>query len=160
MARFEATLLTSLKATEDYYTSAQAKVNDLGLWGSTQMAREIRDWRAKNFATLKETITSFILSRTHRDLLAAADTRLAQIRDSIRILKLEDNEDIAALMKKADASLAQAKEGYDTLEASFNAQTVPEKPLEIVKASLDALGDTYQTFFDLSEAVKKVLPRS
>ena len=160
IARFKATLIGSLTATENYYASQQEKIKDLGLWGSKVMARDVREWRLKNFALTKEAVASFILWRNHQELLVAAHTRLAQIHDTVRILELEKNEEVALLVKSAEASLAYAKERYAVLDAAFSSQAIPEKPLEIVKASLEALGDTYQSFFDLSETVKTLLPRS
>jgi len=156
---FRAQLLRNLELIDTQYASYERRIKDLGIWGSKEMARAIREDRAKSFARAKEAVTTFILWHNQRDLIAAADARLAYVTETVRAFSIENEEAVVAHFEIISATLLRAKQEHRFLEKAFREQYAPEEGLLNVKIALGAMEEAYQEFSALSETVKTLVPR-
>jgi len=143
---------------KNYYETQNGKINDLGLKGSKDLATSLREWILDNYHPLTDQVGNLTLWNTNQDLFRTASNRLSQITQTIKTLNLGDNEDIAALYALSQKDLANATALNQTAKADLLRFAPPTDTANDIKISLDALSQTYKDFFDLSEAVKKLLP--
>jgi len=141
-----------------YYENQKLKIQDLGFRGTQDFSRSLKDWRAANYSPLTDRIGTFILWNDNQKLFQTTQNRLAQIGQTVRIFKLVDNEEIQDLFQAAQNNFREAQEANQKVRESFERTGSFENSLALMKSSLEALAKTYQTFFDLSELVRKILP--
>ncbi|MEK7193220.1 MAG: hypothetical protein AAB652_00310 [Patescibacteria group bacterium] len=139
-----------------YYEAQKLKIDTLGIQGSKDLAKNILEWRIGNYAPLSEKTVSFILWAKNQYLIKAANQRSAQITQTIKALKLTEDADIKKLLADANVNLLAAEETNLLTEKAFINDE--EHYADSLKESLEKLALTYQNFFDLSEAVNKILP--
>lgn len=158
VAFLKSKFLDRLGEAVDYYNLQKSKVDDVGLQGSKDLAKNLRTWRANTYAPLAADAGNLIVWVKNQDLFATADWRFRQITQTVNSLNLLDQEDIRTYYNEAQQRLNQAKALNDDAGLSLGRTSSPDDTANKIKASLSALSDTYQTFFDLSTAVKKLLP--
>lgn len=152
--RFVATLDRLL----EYYADQDNRAKDVGLQGSKIMAKNLKDWRENTYAPMAEETAALVLWVKNQSLFSTAENRLAQITQTIKALKLMDEEDIKKLLEEAAANYHEA-EGLNANAKQGLLESIPSsESIGRIKGSLESLSATYKSFFDLSEAVKKLLP--
>lgn len=159
IASFRTTLISQLAAIDAQYALHETRVKDLGLWGSKEMARAIRETRNKDFARTKEEVATLILWYNQGDLIETAYTRFSFAKETLRILEIEKEAEITPHLDAIAELLAFAADEHGKLRTAFREQRTPENGLARVKSTLEAMEKTYHSFSDLSEAVKTLVPR-
>jgi hypothetical protein len=141
-----------------YYRAEETKVNDLGLRGSKDMAKAILDWRTGNYLPLANETSNLIIWLKNQPLFDTAQKRFDLIGQTVRSLKLLDEEDVKDLFEKAESNLGEARHLNGEAKKALLAEEEPTATTSKIKSSLQSLSATYKSFFELSEAVKKLLP--
>ena len=151
--------LNQLNVIVNYYQNQKLKIDDLGIRGSEDLARDIKEWRANTYLPLANEAISFLIWIKNRDLIKTTEQRLGQVNQTIKNLKVSDNENIQSLLEKSRLNIETAKVG--SLEAKKIFQDFPPSPksssLAFIKISLESLAKAYQNFFDITDAIKKIL---
>lgn len=159
LRRLQERFVERLDDAKKFYENHLKRVDDLGIRGSQDMARTLKEWRASTFGSLQDESVAFVLWVKNQELLRAARTRFEEVSRAMKLLNLTENEDIAALFEAARAEL----EATESLNAEAGRVLLDSGPsresLTRIKATLASLQDTYKAFFELSEAVEKILPR-
>jgi cellobiose-specific phosphotransferase system component IIA len=151
-------LARRLAEARSYYALQSQKIESLGLRGSQDMARDIREWRLNTYAALEQKIAVFLLWAANQDLLDTAGNRFHQISQAVRNLKLTESEDVRKALEAAEQSLEQAKKIHQDAEIELDAFDVSKDSLPMVKDALTALSETYEKFLEVSKAVTTVIP--
>jgi hypothetical protein len=142
-----------------YYRLREASIGDLGIQGSRDVARSLKDWRDANVAPLAALVGDLTIWAKNQALMKTAESRLDQVNQMVQVLRLADNADIENGFREAQAHFAEAKQLNDRARQALERLGTVEDPLPVIKASLEALSTTYQSLFDLGDIVKKVLPQ-
>jgi len=90
--------------------------------------------------------------------LNVAETRYKQIGQTIRMLKLIEQENIRNRYAESERNLRRAGELNEQARLALRRSAATEDTMQLERAALDALSATYKSFLDLSEEVKKYLP--
>ncbi len=142
-----------------YYDVQSARVPELGLRGSQDLAHEIRDWRTNNYSPLSEAATNLFMWVANQELFHKAENRFSQVRQTVYSYKVIDNEDVVRMFGDAEVAFHDAKEANQGARDALKKFPLVNDRLSPIKSSLEALAHLYQYFFGLSEIVQKLLPR-
>lgn len=151
-------VLAGLETAALYYENQKLRIPDLGLAGARSFAKNLRDWRAGNYAPFAQTGERLALWSNNQRLFETARTRFRYVGQAVQVLKLTDNEEIQNLFKAAEKRFATARGLNQEAKEGFRAGLEHDESLGRIKASLQALSETYEAFFALSESVQKILP--
>jgi hypothetical protein len=139
-------------------TLQDAYINELGLRGTQDVARTLKDLRARIYAPARERVENFSLWLGVQKLIATADGRLHDIKTTLRALDIGENDAIRRDVNSAENNLVSAHEKYESVRLLFEQLANPIEISESIKMSLSALEASYQDFFRISDEVKKVVP--
>jgi hypothetical protein len=160
IANLAALLTSRLAETSAYYAERRGALETVGVRGSQDAARTLRDWRAGVFAPLSANISNVLLWVKDRDLLKTAGGRFDEVGHTMGILKLSDNSDLQASYDAAASNLAQAKEAQTSARNILLLQVgSQDDALAKIKECLDNLSQMYKNFFTISETVNKLLTK-
>ncbi|MDR3582168.1 MAG: hypothetical protein P4L67_02745 [Candidatus Pacebacteria bacterium] len=143
-----------------FYTLELGKLNDAGISGSESIARDILAWRAGTYAPLLGQVNNFILWTGNQNLFSTAQTRMNQTQQAVSFFESASaNTDLQNAFDAAYSSFRTAKSTNANAQAAL-AQSLPsDQSLLLIKQSLDALSDTYQKFFAVTDIIKTLLPQ-
>ncbi|RJQ28903.1 hypothetical protein C4571_02585 [Candidatus Parcubacteria bacterium] len=158
MLRIQAVLREQLEEIVSRYENQKSQIKNLGLQGAQNFSRDLREWRVANHKPLAGKAENFITWAENQRFFQTAQARLNQIRHTVRILKLVDNEEIQELYERSLSQFEAAERTNKSLENAFGPSSSPEDSLALIKSSLEALAETYQGFSNLGDAVRKILP--
>lgn len=150
--------LNKLDEASAYYNYQRGRVNDLGLLGSKEMARSISDWRSGNFTPLADNIGNLALWVKNQNLFPVAENRYAQVEKALKGLALEGSQPTQDLLDDARKSLDSAEDLNAKAKDALLGHETPSATGSLLKKSLDDLARSYKDFFDITEAVKKMVP--
>lgn len=151
-------IIGDLGASLRYYATQKAQIENVGTRGSQELARDIKEWRTISYNPLAQKAVNFIAWSKNKELIQTAQNRLNQVRRTVTVLKLLNDEEFQKLFARADIHFNEAiSSNYKTLE-TFTRLGNPEDALISIKATLEALSQTYQEFFTISERINKLLP--
>ncbi len=136
-----------------YYNTQAAKIDDLGIWGSKDMARAIAEKRSGAFVPLTEEAAEFVIWAKNQDLFHSASIRLTQIQNTLKFLRLIDNQETTGLLQKATDTFARAEDLNAQAKQALKNFDISNNSLSLIKDSLEALSETYQSFFDISTSL-------
>jgi DNA repair ATPase RecN len=139
--------------TKDYYQVQQSRINDLGIQGTKDVAKNIKEWRLNQYASLVDGSTQLIIWTKNQELFQAAQKRFHDIEQTVRFFNLVDNTEMKELLTKAAESLYKAQSANEAAKEALKRFDASENSLGLIKDSLEALSETYQIFFDLSKAI-------
>ncbi len=139
--------------TKDYYQMQQSRINDLGIQGTKDMAKGVKEWRLNQYASLADGATQLIIWMKNQELFQAAQKRFEDIKQTVRFFNLVDNTEMRELLAKAAESLDKAQSANEAAKEALNRFAASENSLGLIKDSLEALSETYQIFFDLSKVI-------
>lgn len=142
-----------------YYSLQRSKIDDLGIAGSQEFAREFKSWRRNNYNSLAQQTLNFMLWTNNQSLMQTAQNRIGQINQTVSLMRLVGNDETQNLFREARSNLDEAWKANQKAKESFSQYGEPNDSLNTIKESLDALSKTYQKFFELRESIKKVLPQ-
>ena len=151
-------ITSDLNGALRYYSAQRRKVEDVGLHGSQELSRNIREWRAISYAPMAQKASNFIAWNKNLELIRTADSRLNQVRRTVGILKLLNDEEFQNLFKRADAYFRDAKTNNQKALEMLGRFDGRESATEFIKSALDDLSKTYQEFFTIGERLDKILP--
>ena len=138
-----------------YYQFQKSRVSDLGLEGTKEFARNLKEWRSAVYAPLSQQAANFIIWTKNQTLFETAQNRFGQIKRTLTLLKLADDETIQKLLRNADADLRAASESNDRAREALQRFGAPDDSSSLIKDTLSSLAATYQTFFDIANALGK-----
>jgi hypothetical protein len=141
----------------EFFDSKKRLVAELNLQGSKDMAKEIKEWRAENYAPLSEETANLILWIKNQDLFVTARGRLDRITETVKRFNLQDDEDMAKLLEETTADLVKAEEQNQAAKEAIKAGDAEEASAK-VKESLETLSAVYKKFLQISGDIKKFLP--
>ena len=152
-------LTARLDEALERYATSESRIDTLGLRGSQELSRSLKDWRMTNYSQLSELALNFLVWEKNKSLFKTARIRFEEIGKAVNSLKFADTEDIRKLFDEAKTDLEHAESLHRDVEQKLKTLDSPESTFAIIKESLEALSKTYQNFFDLSQMVQKVVPR-
>ncbi len=141
----------------NYYRLQKTLVGDLGIEGSKQFSKDIKEWRSSNYAPLAELGKNFVIFRKNQDLMETAHKRLNQIEQTLRILKVTDNETVRIILQNAQDNFGKAKSDNDRAQQIFRQLSWPNDSSQLAESSLAYLKETYQNFFDIRNELGKII---
>ncbi|HTY40086.1 MAG TPA: hypothetical protein VMC43_03300 [Candidatus Paceibacterota bacterium] len=151
-------LLAALDETDNYFASQSEKIDTLGLRGTQEMAADLLTWRARITDQTTGQVNDFSTWLTNQDIFTTAHARLTYISQTMERLKLDDNDDLSGLLEDAKRNLATADNDNARAFEAMAAFEPTETVTPLIKDSLETLSKTYQIFFEISDAVKKIIP--
>lgn len=141
-----------------YLERQKGQIQNLGIQGSKNLAREIRNWRDNSYAQLENEANNLKIWSGNQSLFEIAGNRLQQIQQTVRLLKLLENDEIRSMYEKSETSLETAGRIHRRALQNIKSYRSQEEIAASLKDSLEALSQTYKDFLDLSQAAKKILP--
>ena len=152
-------LADRLEGGINYYELQKSKINDLGLLGSRDFARSLADWREGNYKPAAKAAQNLVIWSRNQTILETAQKRIDQVSRTANLLKLVDNDEIQNIWTGAQDNFKAAVEANQKAKILLRANDNQDLTLSAIHSSLAALSKTYQKFFELNEALNKVLPR-
>jgi hypothetical protein len=156
--RAKGQLIDQLKMELSYADSQKGRVAEVGLQGTRDLARTLKEWRTTTHAPQASNAANFQLFIKNQDLLNVANDRANQIDQTLKTLKLADRDDIKSAESQARDYLSSAQSAHDQAQATLSRLENPGTTAQLLKSSFDGLSHAYDSFFKVSEAVKKILP--
>jgi hypothetical protein len=152
----QAQLTSKLDDATNYYDLEQQKLAGAGIVGTEQVAREVLAWRGNVLVPLGGQVDNFAVWSGNQPLFTAATTRMAQVGRIVSFLAATNDNDLASIFGKAQASFQNAQsENNDALKSI--AQSLPSGQVSaLMRESLQSLADTYQNFFSISTIIQGV----
>ena len=150
--------LNRLDEALSYYSTQRGRISDLGLQGSKDLARNIGEWRSGNYGPLADTIGNLVLWIKNQSLFPTAENRYAQVDKNLKGLNLNEESEVQTLLNQARADLTAAEDLNVRAKTALVTHEKPDETGTLLKQSLDKLSATYQDFFDITQAVKKIVP--
>lgn len=151
-------LVKNIQNSIDYFTAQKSHVDDLGVRGSQEMAKSIRDKRKTVYTPLSLRAVQLQIWIHNQELMKTAQNRFAQISDTVKTLKLTDDT-VQKTLKSADDTLAAALDANKKAKEALLDDSSDSQGVSVpLKTSLEVLAETYQNFFNLGESVKNFLP--
>lgn len=142
-------LLSKFNDVINYYRFQKTLVGDLGLEGSKKFSMNLKGWRNSNYEALFELGTNFIIFSKNQELMRIAGNRFDQIKRTLQVLTLTDNETIRTLLQSAESNFGKAREDNSRAQDIFKSLSWPNDSSNLITSSLEYLKETYQNFFDI-----------
>jgi hypothetical protein len=124
-------------------------VGDLGIEGSKKFSAGLKEWRNSNYGPMFELGTNFIIFSKNQELMRIAGSRFDQIKRTLKVLDLTDNETIRALLQNAEDNFGKANNDNGRAKEVFRSLSWPNDSLNLITSSLGYLKETYQNFSDI-----------
>ena len=151
-------LIKGLEKAAEHYEGQAVGVQDLGLQGTKNASRALGAWRRDAYVPLGAWADNLILWADNQQFLERGSERLGQVSRLAFSLKLVDQDKTDEGIKKAQASFDAAfSENNKAREALNKGPAANVEALEHIKASLQALSDTYHTFFELQGILQRIV---
>lgn len=147
--------LSKFDETLGYYNLQKSRVGDLGLEGTKEFSRNLKEWRNVAYAPLSQQAANFIIWTKNQTILSNAQSRFEQISRTLGLLKLTDDPNIADLLKQAGDNLRAANGANDNAKDALRRFAAPDDSSIEIKNTLNSLALAYQAFFDIAAALEK-----
>lgn len=139
-----------------YYESQRSRIDVMGIQGSKNAARALREWRASQYAPLENVAEELFLWNRNQELFMTAEKRFREVEQAVNMFKLIENEDVRVLVGSAAMNVERARGANERAREMLLAFDVP-RALQEIKNSLETLSATYESFLTLSEKVRELL---
>lgn len=153
-------LLSSLDEASKYYDQKKAMLDELGVQGIKDVAKEIYTWRENSFSVLAKRIKNYLVWQENQDIFTKTEDRLKQINGLISSLKMLDDSTIQDILHKASVNLLNAKEENEKAKSNLERNLNSEDVLYSMKKSLEYLSKTYGNFLEISDRISEIIPRT
>jgi hypothetical protein len=153
-------LLSSLEEALKYYEQKKAILDELGIQGIKDVAREIHSWRENNFSTLAKRIKNYLVWQENQDIFAKTEDRLKQIENIISSLKMLEDSTLQDISRKASGNLLNAKDENNRTKANLERNLNSDEVLSSMKKSLEYLSNVYGNFIEISDHISEIIPRN
>lgn len=157
-AKIKNELIQKAQDARDNLSRQKGQIQDLGIQGTKNVAREIGNWRNSSYVQLQNEANNLKIWNGNQSLFETAQKRLEEITRTVRLLKLLENDEIRSMYEKSEAGLRNAGDLHRQALRNIKEYRSPEEISSSLMNSLTALSQTYKNFLDLSQAVKKILP--
>lgn len=151
----QARFLSKFDEASGYYRFQKSRVNDMGIEGTKQLSREIKEWRTATYEPLSQQATNFIIWTKNQTILGNAENRFGQIKRTLELLKLTDDPAIQDLLRSADSDFGAANDANDRARDALIKFNAPDDSSLAIKTTLNSLAVAYQAFFDIAAALGK-----
>jgi hypothetical protein len=155
-AKVSERIAQGLDQSADFYATKRGIIDNLGIKGTQDVAREIANWRASNYAPIASQEDSLLLWSKNQPLFDRAASRLDQLKPVVLSLKLVNQDDLQSQFKAAESDLKKAEDENQAAKAAI--ENGDASAPETIKSSLEPLSTMYKKFLDLSDALKKLVP--
>jgi hypothetical protein len=153
-------LLSSLDESLKYYDQKKEILNELGIQGIKDVAKEIYLWRESNFSILAKRVKNYLVWQENQDIFTKTEDRLKQINNLISSLKMTDDSSLQETLHKATGNLLNAKDENNKAKSSLERNLNSEDVLSSMKKSLEYLSSTYANFLEISDRISEIIPRT
>lgn len=151
-------LAERLLETIAYAAEQKSRVNDVGIRGTKDIARALKEWRLNVYLPAAGNVANLDLWKKTGDLVTVAERRERQIDATLETLNLDDRRELAGYRDEAGRQLASAKSALATARMKLQALDRAEEISVSIRIALDGLSKAYSQFFKISEEVNKVVP--
>jgi len=145
--------------TLNYYALQKSAINDLGLQGSKDFARNVHAWRGGNFRPTSKTILQFAVWAQNQEFVQIAQNRLNQVKRAIDVFGLGINEEIREGSRAAEIELQKALALNRQAKEIIRTYGDSDEAGKATKYSLEFLASTYQKILELAEKINKAIVR-
>lgn len=143
----------------NYYDLELTKAGNAGIAGTQGIAREVLAWRAGTYDPLAAQVANFMLWEKNQNLFAIAAGRLHAMENFVSFLEEAGAQnDLRADLAGAQALIQSANNENQAAKNAFIQSLPPDQSFALIQQSLQSLSDAYQTFFDMSTIIQKLLP--
>jgi hypothetical protein len=141
-----------LDAAAAFYGDKRKSIDNLGIKGTQDLAKDISFWRSHNYKAVTDRQDNFELWANNQSLFQKTTARFAQMRPVVLSVTLIDHQDIAAEWKSAED---QFKDAEDKNRAAKDAlENNPEAAPDLIKSSLENLSQIYKKFMKVADDIK------
>lgn len=140
-----------------FYDQQLGKVDNLGLQGSKDTARALGTWRRSSWTPLAGNGLNLLIWAKNEELVRAAKARLGLIGQTVRTLKLLEQEEIRTLYESAERNVSESKKFHEVARNFIRDLGAAENSSIAIKNTLESLARAYENFFDLSESVNQIV---
>lgn len=137
----------------NYYNAQKANINHLGLQGSKDFARDLREWRAGNSNKMSRLASNFIIWSKNQPLIQTAQNRLNQLRGAVNFFDLGLNEKIRSGLNNSESEFQKALVLNRNAGDSIRTYGAPEESLQAIRLSLESLAAAYQNMSNLAQKI-------
>ncbi|MEN9341758.1 MAG: hypothetical protein RIQ54_14 [Candidatus Parcubacteria bacterium] len=152
-------ITTDLQRNNEFYRLQKEKVEGLGLYGTKELARTLKQWREANYVATSKIANNLILWHQNQSLFSAAQKRFELIEQTVRALNSINNQDIQDVFSETQELFEQAQKENSQARAKLIQSTDPDETVDIMRKSLKVLAQTYRKFLDVGDAIKTVIPQ-
>lgn len=143
----------------NYYAIQKNSIDDLGLQGSKDFAKNFSVWREGNFKPTAKLISNFIVWAGNQDLIFLAQSRLNQVRRGIDSFGLTLNEAIRNGLAETETEFRKARVLDERARDALRAYRPADDSAVAIKGSLESLASAYKKLFDLVGKVNKAIAK-
>lgn len=151
-------LSDNLKLEYGYIDEQKVRINDVGIGGTRDLARTIKEWRLNTHLPQTGNVNNFVLLKKNQELLIIAQTRSRQIEQTLKNLRLVDQDEVKKHLSEANEYLSAAGTATQSAKESLQHLDNPDSTARSLQNSFNSLSGAYASFLDVSNAVKKILP--
>lgn len=152
-------IATDLRRNDEFYRLQKEKIEGLGLYGTKELARTIKQWREANDTPTNKTANNLILWHQNQSLFFAAQKRFELIEQTVLALNSIKNQDIQDAFSQTKEFFEKARVENNEVRIKLTNNTDPDETVDAIKKSLKSLSQTYRKFLDVGDAIKIVIPQ-
>lgn len=153
-------LLSSLDEAAKYYEQKKSILNELGIQGVKDTAKEIYAWRENNFSVLAKRVKNYLVWQENQLMFTKTEERLRQINNLISSLKMIEDSALQDISRKATNNLLNAKEENTKTKINLERNLNSDEVLSSMKKSLEHLSGVYGNFLEISDRISEIIPRN
>jgi hypothetical protein len=145
-----------LNSTLTFYHIQFSKINDLGIRGSQDAARQLKEWRINIYRPLADRVVNFIIWNKNTELLDIANRRVDDVfRGTAAFGNSKETETLleTTRMRLEEAHNNHRRAGELFAQSARSGNVHAEETLDAIKDSLHALSETYKALFDLYQLI-------
>ncbi len=154
--RLKNNLISEIVLSTNYYQAQSTQINNLGILGTKNLAKQVLDWRKNNYTNLVQD-TAYIVSWINNSaMIEVAEGRFEDVTKIVESQKSPDQK-ITQLLTEAELNLAEAKSlNQKAKNTILDSNSKDEGDyFEIIKESLGELSLIYSKFFEIKELIEK-----
>lgn len=144
--------------TVSFYQFKSTQIQDVGLQGSKDLAKTLLERRQSIDQPLLARAVHFEAWNANQELFTVATRRLLDITATLAVFDLPTDHPLSDLLLRARESLQVAQNKNQEAWEALKLSTDDDDVLPLIKSSLEALAESYEIFFEISELGKKELP--
>ncbi len=153
-------LLSSLDEANRYYEQKLSMLDELGIQGMKDVAKEIYTWRENNFSVLAKRVKNYLVWQENQEIFTKTEERLRQINNLISSLKMIEDSALQDISRKATGNLLNAKDENNKTKMSLERNLNSDEVLSSMKKSLEYLSSVYGNFLEISDRISEIIPRN